>query len=87
MILPSFLHTKIVDKDGYPTEDFKNFLTNLVMPLQQNLSNEGYKLPFQTEENIAILDNPKSTGMMLYDEKNNVVKVNLNGTYKTVQTA
>jgi hypothetical protein len=78
---------RIANPDGTIHQDFHGLLSQLITQLQQNLSNEGYKMPQQNAANIAILNNTKSTGALVYDKDNHVLKVNLNGTFKTITTA
>jgi hypothetical protein len=78
---------KAADKDGNMHQDLVNYLGQLVQQLQANLSDQGYLLPQQTSANIATLNTPQSTGAFVYDKETHEVKVNINGTFKTVQVA
>jgi hypothetical protein len=87
MNIPNFQSSKFVDSNGYLTNEWQLIMQQLIQALQQNLSNEGYKLPQQSAANIATLNTTDSTGNLIYDSTNNVAKVNLNGTYVTITTS
>lgn len=78
------MQMKIADKDGNPTEEFHNYMMLLNQALVQMLSNEGIKTPQQTAANITALNTAQSKGALLYDSDNDELKVNINGTFKTV---
>jgi len=84
--IPKFINEPPVQKDGTWHPAWQQFFNQLVTQMQSNLSDEGYKLPQQTPANITTLQTPASTGAVLYDSTNHVMKVNINGTWKTVQT-
>jgi hypothetical protein len=86
MNVPKFINEPPVTKDGNWHPAWQQFMTQLITQLQGNLSNEGYKVPQQDQTNITALETPKSTGALLYDSDNHLLKVNINGTWKTVQT-
>lgn len=86
-LIPNYMRMKIADKDGHPTNEFHNFMSALTQVLQSSLSNEGIKTPQQSADNIALLNLPQSKGALLYDSDNDELKVNINGTFKTVQVA
>lgn len=87
MNIQSVLDVPIADKEGRLTPPWRDFLSQFFIQMQQNFSNEGYKLPQQTAANILLLNTAKSIGNLLYDSDNNQFKVNINGTYKVVQVA
>lgn len=80
-------NTPLVDKHGTMHPIWNNFFNQFIGVLQRNLSTEGYLLPQQTAANISSLNTPNSTGALLYDSDNNLLKVNINGTFKTVTTS
>lgn len=84
-IIPNFMQMKMVDENGHATPEFHNYQTLLNQALQNMLSNEGIKTPQQTADNITALNTTKSTSALLYDSDNHELKVNINGTFKTVQ--
>jgi len=57
----------------------------LISELQQNLSNEGYKVPQQPTANVQALNTTQSEGALLYDSDTKELKVNINGTFRVVQ--
>jgi len=85
MKIPNFVETQFVDKDGNLTPIWKQTMMQLFQELQNNASNEGIKIPQQDTANIAVLNNSKSTGALIYDADNHKLKVNLNGTFKEIQ--
>jgi hypothetical protein len=78
-------HPLIVPDSGNLHPAWRGYFDQLTMLLQQNLSNEGYKIPQQTTANVTALNTAKSTGALLYDSDTDELKVNINGTFKTVQ--
>lgn len=83
--IPNYALMKIVDEKGNATPEFHNYQMLLNQALLQMLSNEGIKTPQQTASNITALNTEKSIGALLYDSENHLLKVNINGTFKTVQ--
>lgn len=79
--------TPFVNADGRVSEVWYNVLNQLIIQMQQNVSNEGYKVPQQSTFNISDLNNTKSTGALLYDNDLHLLKVNINGTFRTVTTS
>lgn len=63
-----------------------DFLSQLTIELQNNASNQGIVMPKQPAANFAFL-NPQKFGAIVYDSDNNVAKINLNGTFKTITTS
>jgi hypothetical protein len=88
-IIPHCVHRqmKIVDSNGMASPDFANFLNLLIQALQGHLSPEGLKAPQQTTANITALNTAESKSAVLYDKDTHELKVNINGTFKTVQVA
>lgn len=88
MIIPNLPSSqKITDKDGNLSAEWFQFFSSLVNALQQTISDEGILIPTQTAANITRLDTTKSARRLLFDSDNDVAKVNLTGTFKTIQTA
>ena len=86
MNIPNFINAKIVDKDGNLTDVWRNIFMQLFSQLQGGLSEEGIKVPQQTTTNIAQIESGNTVGNIVYDSSLNVLKINLNGTFKTIQT-
>lgn len=83
--LPS--NWQMVDKNGVMATPWQQFFSQLLISLNTGLSNEGIILPQQTAANIALLIGTQSIGALIYDSTNNLAKVNLNGTFKTITTS
>lgn len=78
--------TPLVQKDGSMHPTWNNYFQQLNQYLANTLSPEGLQTPPQSAANIAILDNAKSLGKIVYNTDNNTVQVNLGGIFKTIQT-
>lgn len=85
MNIPNFENIQMVDRNGYLTEQWQMIMQQLFQVLQQNLSDEGYKLPQQSTTIITALNTAASTGNLLYDSTTDQAKVNIAGTYKVIQ--
>jgi len=85
MIIPNFVDEKIVDKNGNLSDSWKQIFSQLITQLQKNLSNEGHVVPSQGTTNIAtIFADPDKSGALLYDKDTHQLKVNVNGSVKTI---
>lgn len=78
---------KSAEKNGDMHQDLVNYLGQLVQQLQANLSDQGYKVPQQDSATISVLNTAQSVGALLYDSETHELKVNINGTFKTITTA
>jgi hypothetical protein len=87
MNIPNFVDVKVVDDKGYFTEEFRQIFSQMITQFQTNLSNEGYKIPSQTTDNIDNLDNMNSNYRLIIDRDTDELKINLNGTFKVIQTS
>lgn len=87
MKIPNFIDTVVVDKEGRLTNEFKQILIQLFTQLGINLSDEGFKIPEQTSANISLLNNINSKNRLIVDSDTNQLKINLNGTFKTITTS
>jgi hypothetical protein len=83
--IPNYIHMKVVDKEGNATPEHGDFMTQLTQVLQAAYSNEGIKTPQQTTANITALNTQQSLGALIYDNETHELKVNINGTFRTVQ--
>ena len=61
------------------------YFQNLTLALQTNFSPEGLLIPPQTAANLAALTNSQG-GILLYDSTNNLGKINISGTFRTIVT-
>ena len=88
MKIPNFSNEKIVDENGYLTEQWKHTLDQLFNELQQQMSDEGHIMPSQNAANVAKLDGDATkNGALLYNEDTNKALVNINGSLKEIQTS
>lgn len=65
---------------------WRSFFNQITNALQNNLSNQGHKLPPQSSDVINTLIQPQNTGLLVYDSTNHVLKTNLNSVIKTIAT-
>lgn len=86
MNVPNYQNTQAVDKNGYFSSPWQMLLNQLLTQMQIALSDEGFVVPSQPASEITKLTN-SSNGTLIYDSTNNLLKVNINGTFKTVTTA
>jgi hypothetical protein len=66
---------------------WRDFFQDNLFQMQKNLSQEGFIVPKQTTDNITKIVNNNTIGALVYDKDTNELKVNINGTVKTVQVA
>ena len=86
-VFPNLPRTKqLVDKDGMLTEPWQWYFSQLNRALQNTFTPEGFNLPPQTADNIALLTNSES-GSVLYNSTTNKGMINENGTWKTITTS
>lgn len=85
MRLPTIPIGKIADENGNMTEEFKNFVTQLMQILNSNIGQSGVTVQSQTATNITTLiaNGSIKDGTIIYDSTNNVFKGFENGTLKT----
>lgn len=88
-LIPDLPRSSIVDKDGMLTHDWVLYFQQLTMVLQTVLSPEGIIPPKQTATNIASLvsTSPNLFGSILYDSTNDLAKINIAGSIKTILTS
>jgi hypothetical protein len=86
MNIPNFIDSVLTGKDGKLTSEWRQFLTQLTGQLQKNLSDQtGVIVPQQSTDNITTMGVPENIGSLVYDKSTHELKVNINGTYRTVQ--
>jgi hypothetical protein len=83
-MIPNFENLKFVDENGMLTDTWRQTMSGLITQLQKTISKEGLVVPQQTSSNIAILNNIKSLGALLYDQNTNQLKVNISGAFSPV---
>jgi hypothetical protein len=86
MNLPFQVSRKIADSDGNITPEWQIIFDQLFSQLNINFSNEGLVVPNQIASNINLLIN-SSNFTLIGDSTNNLLKVNLNGVFKTITTS
>lgn len=86
MNIPNFVDAKVVDKDGYLTDIWKQIFSQLIDQMQQNLSNEGHFMPKQDTATVTALNTSKSVGAILFDSSTGKFMANEAGIFKTIQT-
>ena len=85
MKIPVFDNIRFVDKEGYLTPEWTNILQELFQVLHLTISDEGFLIPDQTQTNIdKLTSSPNWT--MIGDSTNNLLKVKINGAWRTVTT-
>lgn len=79
---------QVVDpKTGIMTSSWQLFFKQFIINLNNAFGDSfGLVMPSQTASNIAALTKALN-GTILYDTNNNVGKININGTFKTITTS
>jgi len=67
MNIPNFSTSKVVDKDGFLTDEWQQIFMQLFSELQKNASNEGIIHPQQGSADVTRLESQKSIGAILYN--------------------
>lgn len=86
MKIPPFNNTKVVDENGYLTQEWRSILQALFEGLQYQVSDEGLIVPSQSAANIALLTS-SPVGALVYDSDNDLAKINIAGSWKTITTS
>lgn len=87
MNIPNLLQGKMVNEDGTLHPNFQNLLNQLIGEMQENLSEDGFKVPKRQTADINNLNNTKSTAAILYDNETHQFKANINGDFKVILTS
>ena len=77
---------KLTDKDGYMHPTWQKYFSRFFQQMQAGFNDEGIVIPHKSTSDISELPASKS-GNIVYDNTTHTVKVNLNGTVKTVTTS
>ena len=78
--IPNFANTKVIDEDGYFTEEWAQLFQQLLTQLQNNYNDEGLIVPNQTSVNVSYLtDANKSNGALLQNSDTGNLLFNING--------
>lgn len=75
------------DQNGNIHPAWYYFLSQITQEMQNNLSQEGIKIPMQPTANISKIQTISPDPSFIYDSNLHTVKVAINGVFKTVQTA
>jgi len=86
MSIPSLPKDGFYAKNGQLADKWRIYFETQANYLQRNISQEGFKLPQQNQENLATLNNSNSTGAMLYDSEADAPIVNVAGVNKNMTT-
>lgn len=86
MNIPNFNDTRVADKDGYLTDEWRQIFAQLFSQLQGGISDEGISVPQQNSANITTLADANKAGTLLYDSDNHNLKANINGNFQSVLT-
>ena len=86
VIIPNFDIHKIANPDGTLDDSAKLMLSQLIQALQQHLSPNGLRTPKQDTDTITSLNTSNQEGVFLYDKTTKKMMVNINGTFKEIQT-
>jgi hypothetical protein len=84
MKVPNFINDPITNEKGELTDPWRILLSTLITQMQTHLSDEGIRMPQQSTDNINILETLENKGKVVYDGDTDELKVNINGTFKTI---
>ena len=85
MIIPNFDNTKAVDEKGEWQPNTLQMFSVLFSALQRTISNNGITLPQLPASQITTSN--VTNGTIVYDSDNNLIKANVGGAIKTIQTS
>ncbi len=74
MNIPNFEDVKVIDKDGFFTDEWRTIMEQLFQALQQNVGDEGFNVPPQSTTNITSIvaaNPPPPNGRIFYDSTAN----------------
>lgn len=86
MKLPNLTFGPICDNNFNVSTEWAQYFSQTTQQIQENFSDNGVVLPKQTSANISLLSGSSNIGLMVYDSDTNEFKININGTWKVVQT-
>lgn len=86
MSIPSLPKDGFYAKNGELSDKWRVYFETQANYLQRNMSQEGYILPQQSQDNMDTLNNSKSTGAMLYNSDTESPFVNAGGVNKNMTT-
>lgn len=89
MLVPNYVHNKLVDENGIITEQWEMLISQLLYQLNRNFSNEGLVPPAQNADNIDIISASERVqeGTLLWNSTTKKLQVRLDdGTFHNVLT-
>lgn len=60
MLIPQYVHEKVVDENGYFTAPWQQAITQIILYMQSNIGNEGFKIPEVSSASDSV--DPAATG-------------------------
>jgi hypothetical protein len=67
MIVPNFVNQQVVDKNGNWTDAWASIISQLLLLLQQSLSDEGFVIPSQSNSNLSNISQNLQPGTILFN--------------------
>jgi hypothetical protein len=87
MEIPTLFSGRFVDKDGFLTPGAKNMFSQLLNELQTRMSEESHVVPSKTTAQLSDIESEeKYFGGHAYDTDKKKAVVNIDGTFKEIQT-
>lgn len=80
----NFTGMQWVDNEGKLTAVAASFLAQLVMQLQQNLSNEGFVIPSQDQANVNALIGTQA-GSLVFNTTTQTLQILIGGVWQDLQ--
>lgn len=78
MMIPSVPDAPIIGRGGKLSDIWRVYFTQLTNQLQGNVSDEGYLVPFQSQDNQTVLNQQANEGGLIYDEDSSGMRANIN---------
>jgi hypothetical protein len=85
MKIPNVPVDNITDSEGKITDAWSSFFQNLITQMTLNLSDEGYRVPYLTDDQITQLNTAKSENTIVYNTTTQRMMINNSGTYENIQ--
>lgn len=86
MIIPNVPIERLSKQNGVITDQWSAFLQNLITNLRINLSDDGYVVPFRTNDEILQLNTTDNVGRILYNTTTERMMINNTGTFEEIET-
>jgi len=85
MRIPNVPHDNIAKSSGHIGDAWASFFSNLITQMRLNLSDEGYVVPFLSNEDILELSNSENIGKILYNTTTSKMMINNSGIFENIQ--